>query len=90
MLAKLSTNQFYLPAPVDPIISTNPYSDLRNYDNPNFLSTGITSTGPRTSAYVSSQNSLPLASVATHSPSEVINVLQGKKEGSFEALATAY
>jgi hypothetical protein len=90
MLAKLATNQFYLPAPLDPIVSTNPYSDLRSYDNPNFLSTGLVSTGPRSSNESASQQNLPLASVAQSSPSEVVNILQGKKEGSFEALATAY
>jgi hypothetical protein len=90
MLAKLATNQFYLPAPVDPIVSTNPYSDLRSYDNPNFLSTGLVSTGPRSSNDSASQPNLPLTSVAQNSPSEVVNILQGKKEGSFEALATAY
>lgn len=90
MFAKLSTNQFYLPAPVDPIVSTNPYSDLRSYDNPNSLSTGTVSTGPRSSNDTMGSASLPLASVANHSPSEVINILQGKKDGSFEALSTAY
>jgi hypothetical protein len=90
MFAKLATSQFYLPAPVDPIVSTNPYSDLKSYDNPNFLSTGIVSTGPRSSSADLSERTLPLASVASHTPSEVVNVLQGKKEGSFEALATAY
>jgi hypothetical protein len=90
MFAKLATNQFYLPAPVDPIVSTNPYSDLRSYDNPNFLSTGLISTGPRSSSELAADQTLPLASVAHRSPSEVVNILQGKKEGSFEALSTAY
>jgi hypothetical protein len=91
MLAKLATNQFYLPAPVDPTVSTNQYSDLRSYDNPNLLSTGITSPGPRT--YLEEGFDLlplPLSSFARHSSSEVVNILQGKKEGSFEALSTAY
>jgi predicted CopG family antitoxin len=35
-------------------------------------------------------NSSPLKIMTEKSSSEVINILQGKKEGSLEALATAY
>jgi hypothetical protein len=32
----------------------------------------------------------PLTTLKGENPSEVINILQGKKEGSMEALSTAY
>ena len=89
--AKILSSRFYLPAPLEPIVSNNPYSDLRNYDDPNFNQKSYSPSSSRISGDESDNiTSKPLTILNSSSESEVINILQGKKEGSMEALSTAY
>jgi len=88
--AKILNSRFYIPAPLEPIVSNNPYADLRNYDDPNFTQRSLTSNTPRVLGQAVSNKAQPLTVLKNSTESEVINILQGKKEGSMEALSTAY
>jgi hypothetical protein len=91
MYSKVLTNRFYLPAPLEPIVSNNPYSSLLEYDNPNYAETTTSVPSSRLSTTAPFDTSKdPIFRTRVETPSEVINILQGKKEGSMEALATAY
>jgi hypothetical protein len=90
MLAKLLSTRFYLPAPLEPIVSNNPYSTLQAYDDPSFTTSSLVTNSPRSLTTSDDLHSSPLKVATEKSTSEVINILQGKKEGSLEALATAY
>jgi hypothetical protein len=90
MLAKLLSTRFYLPAPLEPIVSNNPYSTLLAYDDPSFTTSSLVVNSARSLGNSDDSKSLPLKVVSETSSSEVINILQGKKEGSLESLATAY
>jgi hypothetical protein len=89
MLPKVLTNSSYLPAPIDPILTNNVRSNFSDYDNPNFSSSGIVTSSPRATTDWDRIHE-PLSPVYTTAPSEVINILQGKKEGSLESLSNAY
>jgi hypothetical protein len=90
MLAKLLSTRFYLPAPLEPIVSNNPYSALQAYDDPSFTTSSLVANSSRSLTTSEDLHNSPLKVVTEKSTSEVINILQGKKEGSLEALATAY
>ena len=87
--SKILSSRFYLPAPLEPIVSNNPYADLRNYDDPNFAQRSVAPTSSRI-ANEGFNDEKPLTVLKSSTESEVINILQGKKEGSMEALSTAY
>lgn len=91
MYSKVLTNRFYLPAPLEPIVSNNPYSSLIEYDNPNFIETqtGVSSSRLSSSS-TNTRFSSPIFTSNSERGHEVVNILQSKKEGSMEALATAY
>jgi hypothetical protein len=88
--SKLLNSRFYLPAPLEPIVSTNPNSDLRDYDNPNYSNITTVNNTPRLDPSFNLLNDYPVTKLSETTSSEVINILQGKKEGSMEALSTAY
>jgi len=90
MFAKILNNRFYIPAPLEPIISNNPKSLLREYDKPTNFTDGVIIKNSRIFETVNSLNEFPILLKNNETASEVINILQGKKEGSLEALATAY
>jgi hypothetical protein len=91
MYSKILTNRFYLPAPLEPIVSNNPYSSLIEYDNPNFLEIRNSSSSSRlNTALTDNQQSSPIFINHNEKSHEVVNILQSKKEGTLEALATAY
>jgi hypothetical protein len=91
MYSKVLTNRFYLPAPLEPIVSNNPYSSLIEYDNPNFteINSGVSSSRLFTPEGTKNTSS-PIFTENSERSHEVVNILQSKKEGSMEALATAY
>jgi hypothetical protein len=87
--SKILSSRFYLSAPLEPVVSNNPYADLRNYDDPNFTQRSVIPTSSRITDQ-SLNVERPLSVLKGSTESEVINILQGKKEGSMEALSTAY
>jgi len=90
MSAKILNNRFYLPTPLEPIISNNPKASLKEYDNPNDYTSGLINNSPRTINTLNNLSDIPISLKSSENSSEVINILQGKKEGSLESLATAY
>lgn len=91
MYSKVLTNRFYLPAPLEPVVTNNPHSSLIEYDNPNFIEIQTNSSSSRlsTDSEVVGKSS-PIFNKTLEHSHEVVNILQSKKEGSLEALATAY
>lgn len=91
MYSKILTNRFYLPAPLEPIVTNNPYSSLIEYDNPNFSEITAGSSSSRlTSQTTNNKQQSPIFVNHNEKSHEVVNILQSKKEGSLEALGTAY
>lgn len=90
MLSKMLTNRFYLSTSTAPVVSTNPRASVTNYDNPNFTLNELVSNSPRLLTNWDVNSSTPLIEISESKSGEVINILQGKREGSFEAASTAY
>lgn len=78
MILKLSANRVYTEAPNYPIISNNPQISSLNYDSPVIKSKStIPSNGKVTNTHLQNK-------------SEVVTILQGRREGSLAALNSNY
>jgi hypothetical protein len=78
MILKLSANRVYTEAPNYPIISNNPHLSNLNYDSPVTKSRSVLPSNGK------------VTSVRTEDKSEVVTILQGRREGSLAALNSNY